>query len=265
MPTIKSLGTARTWGPLWNARATDWASIEEQQMPTYEEALRRVGPVAGRAVLDVGCGAGVFLRLAADRGALPFGLDASDGLIELAAARVPEAELRVGEMEAMPYDDDSFDLVTGFSSFFFAADLVAALREAGRVAKPGAQVLIHVWGAPERNDLEPMKRVARSYAPAPPPDAAAPPPLWERAVLEGLAGEAGLIPEQWFTTSCFYEYADDETLGRVMMAPMGLAALVGPEREDDVRREIVEALAPYRAADGSYRLNHEFHYLLARV
>jgi ubiquinone/menaquinone biosynthesis C-methylase UbiE len=89
-------------------------------------------------VLDIGCGAGAFLRLLADRGVEAFGLDASDVLIGLARSRLPEADLRVGEMEVLPYDDDTFDLVTGFNSFFFANDMVAALREAGRVARPGA-------------------------------------------------------------------------------------------------------------------------------
>ena len=89
------------------------------------------------------------------RGAEPFGLDASEALIELARRRVPEADLRVGEMESLPYDDDTFDLVTGFTSFFFANDMVAALREAGRVAKPGAPVVIQVWGA---HDDAPSKR-----------------------------------------------------------------------------------------------------------
>jgi len=42
------------------------------------------------------------------------------------------------------YEDDTYDLVTGFNSFFFANDMVAALREAGRVAKPGAPVVIQV-------------------------------------------------------------------------------------------------------------------------
>ena len=63
---------------------------------------------------------------------------------------MPDADLRVGDMEALPYDDDTFDLVTGFNSFFFANDIVAAVREAGRVAKPGAPVVIQVWGAHER-------------------------------------------------------------------------------------------------------------------
>ena len=134
--TSSATGSAERWGPLWGARPHDWAINEEQQLPTYEEAIRRVGLGAGQRVLEVGCGSGVFLRAAADRGASVVGLDASETLIELARARVPEAELVVGDMQFLPYDDDTFDLVAGFNSFFFAADMVAALREAGRVASP---------------------------------------------------------------------------------------------------------------------------------
>lgn len=106
----------------------------------------------------------VFLRLVADRGAEAFGIDASEALIELARSRVPGADLRVGDMESLPYDDDTLDLVTGFTLFFFANDMVAALREAGRVAKPGASVVIQVRGAHERCSLEAMKEIARPYS-----------------------------------------------------------------------------------------------------
>ena len=263
--TKSTLGSAAKWGPLWGARSRAWAEDEDQQVPTYEEAIRRIGITPGQRVLDIGCGTGVFLRLVAERGAVPFGLDASQALLEIARERVPEAELIVGEMEQLPYDNNTFDLVTGFNSFFFAADLVAALREAGRVAKTGAPVVIQVWGPPERCDLEAMKKVARSYAPPPPPDAAPPPKLWESGVLESLATEAGLAPETAFDTSYAFEYGDEETLGRLLTAPMGLAELAGPEREPALRRAIIDALAPHRAPDGSYRLNNEFHYLVARA
>jgi SAM-dependent methyltransferase len=168
-------------------------------------------------------------------------------------------------MQALPYDDDTFDLVTGFNSFFFATDLVEALREAGRVAKPGAPVLIQVWGAPERNDLEAMKVVVRPYLPAPPPDAPPPPELWRPGVLEELATGAGLTPEAAFDTRWAYEYADEDALGRAMVAPAGIAELVGPSREAEVRAEIVAELAPYRTAEGGYRLENEFHFLIARA
>jgi SAM-dependent methyltransferase len=99
-----------------------------------------IGP--GSTVLDCGCGAGRFVRLAADRGAAVAGIDASGELIAIAADRTPHGELRVGDIEALPYDDDSFDVVTGFSSFQFADDHEQALREAGRVSRGIVAVVI---------------------------------------------------------------------------------------------------------------------------
>ena len=120
-------GSATRWGPLWGARPEHWLLSEAQQRPTYEAALERVDLKPGWRVLDIGCGAGTFLALVTDRGAQASGIDASDALIALARERVPEADLRVGEMQALPYEDGRFDLVTGFNSFFFADDVVAAL------------------------------------------------------------------------------------------------------------------------------------------
>jgi SAM-dependent methyltransferase len=256
-------GSAERWGPLWGARADDWAHTEEQQLPGYEEAIRRVGLDPGQRVLDIGCGAGVFLRLVAERGALPSGIDASEALLELARNRVPDADLRLGDMQFLPHGYDSFDLVTGFTSFFFAADLIAALREAGRVAKPGAPVVIQVWGPPERCDLEAMKAVVRPFMPSPPRDAPSPPPLWKPGVLEQIATQAGLSPASAFDFSFAYEYPDDQTLGRMLLAPAGIASLIGPEREEAIRAKIVEVLAPHRTSEGGYRLHNEFHYLVA--
>jgi SAM-dependent methyltransferase len=258
-------GSAERWGPLWGARPKDWALSEDQQVATYEAALQRVDLQAGQLVLDIGCGAGAFLRLLADRGARAYGLDASEALIELARTRVPEADLRVGEMEALPYEDDSFDLVTGFTSFFFANDMVAALREAGRVAKPGAPVVIQVWGPHEHRDLEAMMRIAHPYLPPRPPDAPREPEYWRPGVLEEMATEAGLEPREAFDVRWAYEYPDPETLGRAMMAPAGIAVLVGPEREAEVRAAIIEGLASFRTAHGSYRLENEFRCLIARA
>jgi ubiquinone/menaquinone biosynthesis C-methylase UbiE len=64
------------------------------------------------------------------------GIDAAKALIEFARRRVSAADLRVGPIEQLPWPDDSFDLVTGFNAFQFAADSVAALpigrRSGGR-------------------------------------------------------------------------------------------------------------------------------------
>jgi SAM-dependent methyltransferase len=267
MPSITQAPTssAERWGPLWGARPVDWALSEDQQIPNYAEALRRVDLQPGDRVLDIGCGAGAFLRLVAARGAQPFGLDASEALLDLARERVPQADLRVGEMEALPYENDTFDLVTGFSAFFFANDFGTALREAGRVAKPGAPVVIQVWGPHERNDLEAMKEIARPFFPPRPSDAPKEPDYWRPGVLEDIAERAGLAPEQSFDVRSAYEFKDERTLRRAMVAPAGIVLIAGAEREDELGNAIVAGLAPFRRADGGYRLESEFHYLIART
>jgi SAM-dependent methyltransferase len=168
-------------------------------------------------------------------------------------------------MEALPYDEDTFDLVTGFTSFFFADDIVVALREAGRVAKPRAPVVVQVWGPHERRDLAEMMAIAHRFLPPRPADAPPEPDYWRPGVLEDVAMRAGLVPEQAFDLSWAYEFPDAQTLGRAMLAPAGIATLIGPDREADVRAAIVDGLAPYRTDDGGYRLENEFHFLIARA
>jgi SAM-dependent methyltransferase len=262
--TTPARGSAERHGQLWGVRGADWAANEDQQAPTYEEGIRRLGIGPGRLVLDVGCGSGAFLRAAADRGARVYGLDASESLLEIARRRVPDADLRVGDMQFLPYEDDLFDAVTGFNSFFFAADMTAAVREARRVAKPGAPVLIQVWGHPERCDLTAMKPALAALRPAaeagPPP-----PPLWEPGVLEGIATAAGLAPEDAFDVSWAFEYADEEALARAMLSPGLVVEAIRDFGEETVRDAIVTSLEPYRTEEGGYRLRNEWHYLVARA
>lgn len=252
-------GSAERWGSLWGARPGDWAEIEVQQRPTYEEGIRRAGLEAGQRVLDIGCGSGAFLRVAADQGARVSGLDASEALLELARARVPEADLRAGDMQALPYGDDVFDVVTGFNSFFFAADMIAALGEAGRVAKPGAPVAIQVWGRPEACSLTALKHVLAPYVPPPPPA----PALWEPGVLEEIAVDAGLEPCEAFDLAWAYEFPDEQALGRAMLSPANVTVALQSADESVLRDAIVDALAPYRTASGGYRLENEWHFVIA--
>jgi SAM-dependent methyltransferase len=261
--TATPTGSAERWGALWGARPADWALSEDQQTTTYEAALERVDLQPGHAVLDIGCGVGAFLRLVAERGARAFGIDASERLIGFARERLPDAELRVGEMEALPYPDDSFDLVTGFNSFFFANDIINAVREAGRVAKPGAPVVIQVWGAHENNDLEAMKAIARPFLPPRPPDAPPEPDYSKPGALEDIATAAGLTPYQAFDVTWPFEFPDEQTMTRALAAPAGLAVLAGPQQDQQLKQALIDGLASYRQTDGSYRLSNQYHYAIA--
>jgi len=139
-------GSATRWGPLFGARAGDWAETWEGPhgwgTPIYEHVLDRAGVASGTRVLDCGCGAGRFTRMAADRGAIVAGIDAAQALIEIGAKRTPQADFRVGDIEALPWADRSFDVVTGLSAFQFADDKVRALAEARRVARGHVVIVV---------------------------------------------------------------------------------------------------------------------------
>jgi len=265
MTSTGVIGTkAERWGRLWGSRADDWALTEEQQLPTYEAALDRLGIGAGDRVLEVGCGSGVFLRAAVDRGAGVTGVDSSEQLVELARLRVPEAELAIGDLQALPFDDDSFDVVAGFNAFFFAADMVAALREAGRVARRGGSVVIQVWGRHGTCDLDAIKPIVRPYFPGYDPSVPPPPDLAQPGTLEGLAVAAGLTPTETFDVSWAYVYADQDALTRSMLSAGGVGDTAAA-REGEVQRALIDVLEPFRTEAGGYRLENTWHFLIARA
>ena len=261
--TMAASGSAERWGSLWGARAEDWAVNEDQHVPTYVQAFREAGIEAGQRVLDVGCGSGVALRVAAELGAEVYGLDASEALLEIARRRVPDADLRLGDMGSLPFENGFFDLVAGFNSFFFAADMVAALREARRVANRGAPVVIQVWGRPERCELEAMKHAVAPFLPPPDPNAPRGSDLWQSGALEDLATQAGLTPVRAFDCTWAYEYPDEDAVARGMLSAGGLSVIAEQVGGDTVRDAIIEGFAPYRTESGRYRLENEWHSLLA--
>lgn len=77
--------------------------------------------------------------------------------------------------------------------------------------------------------------------------------------LQALLFLVGAVVARWA-----YRYPDDETLARALVAPAGVALQVGPEREGAIKDAIVEGLADHRQEDGSYRLENEYRYLVAR-
>ena len=103
MSSTTEQGTASIQGRLWGIRVDEWAAIQEgQTKPAFEAALEALAVGPGTRLLDVGCGAGLALRLAADRGADVSGLDASEGMLVHARRRVPGAPLVQGEIEHLP-------------------------------------------------------------------------------------------------------------------------------------------------------------------
>lgn len=127
--------TSETNGRLWGARAREWAEVQEGQCAAaYHAVLKHAEVSTGTSHLDVGCGSGMAAQLSASLGAKVAGIDAAETLLEIARERTPAGDFKQGDLEALPFTDASFDLVTGFNAFQFAGDPGQALREAGPFA-----------------------------------------------------------------------------------------------------------------------------------
>lgn len=255
-------GTAGVQGPLWGARAQDWSQLQERGMRPLHAEVARVAVKPGMSVLDIGCGSGQFAQIAAEQGAKLSGLDASAGLLAVARERTPGGDFRQGEMVELPWPDHTFDLVTGFNSFQYAHDFVKALGEAKRVAKPGAHVIIALWGRDEDCEAVATIRALAPLLPPPPPGAPGPLALGQDGLVERLATEAGLTPGEWVSVDCPWVYPDLETALKATISAGPMIRAINHAGEEAVRAAETEALKPFRLSDGSYRMENKFRYMI---
>jgi SAM-dependent methyltransferase len=262
---MATAGTSAVNGRLWGAHARDWADVQEGQcLAAFHAVLDHAGIGPGLRHLDVGCGAGMAAALSAARGAEVAGIDAAEAMLAIARERTPGGDFRQGDIEALPWDDGSFDLVTGFNAFQFAGDPARALREAGRVTRPGGEIVIMVWGEPAGMEAASLITALRPLLPAPPPGAPGPFALSDGTALRALAVAAGLTPGAMFDVDALWTYPDEATALR----GLGSAGIAVRAAELAGERAVAEAyraaLAPFRQTDGSFRIGARFRCLAAR-
>jgi len=259
------MGTAKNQGQIWGTRARDWAEVQESvAIPLYEAVLNKTLIAEGTSVLDIGCGSGIFCEMAAKRGAQVSGIDAAESLVAIAHERVSNGDFRTGEMEALPYANQTFTVVTGFNSFQFAASPLNALLEAGRVSQSGT-VIIAVFGKQEDNESAAYIAALGSLLPLPPPGTPGPYALSADGALEALATEAGMIPGMVESVDCPWEYPDERTALRGLLSSGPAIRAIQHRGEDAVRDVVLSVIAPFKTDSGGYRLKNTFRYMIAKA
>jgi len=263
MPEKKPM-TGTVNGRLWGARARDWAEIQEGiARPAYEAVIERAGVTSGVNYLDVGCGSGMAAQMAAARGARVSGIDAAEALLSIARERVPTGDFHLGDLEELPFTAGSFDVVTGFNSFQYAANPTVALSEARRVARPGGTVVIMTWGLPDGMEAAAMIAALRPVLPPPPPGAPGPFALSDEVTLRAFAEGAGLTPTSVFDVAATLQYSDEATALRGFNSAGIAVRAMEHSGEQAVTEAHAKALAAFRQADGSYRIGASYRCIMA--
>lgn len=142
-------GTGRSWAELGDM-------LDRLLAPFVPLLLDEIEPVAGKHILDVGCGAGALALAAADRGGRCLGVDISAPLIGAARARADRlgavrAEFVQADAQAHRFDGPDFDaLISRFGVMFFA-DPAAAFRNLRSAMRPGAKLACLAWRSAAEN------------------------------------------------------------------------------------------------------------------
>jgi ubiquinone/menaquinone biosynthesis C-methylase UbiE len=122
-----------------------WAFYVEA---TTRETLRRLPMTSGARVLDVGCGTGELMRRLRAKypHAVLAGLDPVAEMLAVARDKLSgDEDLRTGYADALPWGAGAFDVVVSCNMFHYISHPVEALREMGRVLRPGGSLVLTDW------------------------------------------------------------------------------------------------------------------------
>ncbi|HEU5476105.1 MAG TPA: class I SAM-dependent methyltransferase [Actinophytocola sp.] len=230
---------------MWDRQARNWTCLQEaRHRPLRRALLGALGPLAAVRLLDVSCGVGLLLREAAERGAWVAGVETAEELLEVARWALPDADLRVGAPDALPYDNGRFDVTTACNAVGYAGNPAGVVAELVRVVRPGGRVAVGDWADPPGSltrDLLGRLGVAE-----------------EVTVLD-----AGLDRIDGSELDFPVNYPDLGTAWSAMVARGRVRAAIGLAGKAAVYEAFLDVFAPAVRTDGSIRDENTFRYVIA--
>lgn len=258
------MGSKAIQGRLWGQRPQDWATIQEKTgKDGYFYVLDFLKLAANDKLLDVGCGSGLFSSMAHEIGAGVTGIDATEELITEAKLRAPDVIFITGEMEELPFADNSFDVVCGFNSFQYAASTKNALTEAKRVLKTGGKLVVMVWGNKEDCEAATYLRAIGSLLPPPPPGAPGPFALSENQLLENVLQEVSFKVIDKTDVPSVWNYPDMETALKGLLSAGPAAKAIEHSGFEKVYQTILTAAQPYVQSNGCVIYKNKYRVVIA--
>lgn len=246
---------------LWSSG--DFNVIARQTMMIAEDVCRAADPRPGQDVLDIACGSGNIALVAARRYCQVSGLDIAENLIERARTRADaegsRIDFRVGDAQALPWPDASFDIVTSAFGIMFAPDQEKAASEALRVCRSGGRLVLANW-MPEGFGKDFFGTHARH---APPPEDAPSPLQWgtEDGVHALLGDGVDSVSFVRNTGYAFFLSVDHavEVFTTWFGPTIRALGVVGPDGAAALRSDLAQVIRTHnRATDGTVRMQTDY-------
>ncbi len=254
----------------WQGRVgQEWArqmpALEALLKPAGDVGMAALGDIAGRSVLDLGCGAGATTRALAAAGGVPTGLDISPDLLGLARTEAPDLTFVEGDAAITTFDQP-FDALFSRCGAMFFDDPPAALAHIRTQLKPDAEAAFIAWAAPDQNLWAslPLHAAARILPEAGAPLAAGPGPFaWADpttfAPVFETSGWNGLAWEPFSSTAPLALGDDPDPTARAADFVLRIGPLARRLRDQPsevrswIRTALKETFAEY-LADGEVRV-----------
>ncbi len=252
----------------------DYPALAAELIPGLGARLvAAAGVKGGDRVLDVAAGTGNVAIPAAQTGASVVASDLTPELLEAGRQRAEamgvDLEWRQADAEALPFDDNEFDVVLSCVGVMFAPHHQASADELVRVCRPGGTIALVSWTP--SGFVGQMFAAMKPYAAAPPPPGSQPPPLWgdEAHVRELLGDRVSELDMQRQTVEVnrfespedFREYFK-AVYGPTIAAYRGIAD--DPERVAALDRDLVELAGRYDRGTGTTVMDWEYLLMTAR-
>jgi SAM-dependent methyltransferase len=233
-----------------------WSSSTRQFIAPLLDAAE-VGP--GMSLLDIGCGPGYVSAAAAERGAVPIGLDFSSEMVGIARRMFPGIEFREGDAQDLAFPDGIFDRVVANFALLHLAHPERACAEAGRVLRPGGRFGFTTWARAEENPFvklvdDAVKAHADLEVNLPPG-----PPYYlfegpeefrqalERAGFDGASMSFRVHRIEWKVPTARFIFEAERNAG---VRTAGLLARQTPEVLRAIEAAIEQAVQPYACDQG---------------
>lgn len=223
----------------WSSGSRTYDEISRGILDAVEHCTNRLAPPRDGRILDVATGTGWAARRLAERGFNVTGVDFAREMLavgeELAGARHLDITFELGDAEALPFADASFDAVISSFGVMFVQRPEDAAAELARVCKPGGRIALATW-TPDGNVFE-MFKIMKAYMP-PPADTPPPSPFeWGRPErVEELLGEHFDLAFERATS--FYHEPDGKAAWRTFVEGYGPLRTLAGKLDDGDRRSL---------------------------